>query len=567
MKRHLSLILAMLLVIAALPAMSAASADDVPTVTVLQPIYNNYNPSDTPIHKEFLAKLNEYLGTPVNLDFTYYAGGEEYSQKLNMAINAADLNWDIVYLTGLSGSDGTFQGSASLRNGYGQDGYFINIMDHKDLMPNVMKRIEECGTLFNYMYDDNGDLYFIPTFSENQGGTLDAARRGPIIDCTVFDENNIPYPTDLDSLYEAAKKLKEIYPDSIPIISMAGGAQNCVSRLDEMAFATRGNGQLGFDGTQYVVEAISDEFRNMLRYGNKLYEEGLIAPDYAAWDSDMFNAATKNGTSFIFLHIWYPEIKEDGTMGSTSYGIEGHKYVNIAYAMAMNDGGWWEMRGSMKDISAHPNDSVVINANAKDVDLCCKIVDYLYSEECHNLMALGIQGESWDYAEDGSKVFINEYKTAKGTTAEENPKIALGLQMNGSCASGILTNFSVSNTAGLDAKTPFLMPDGTIEVANRYLFGRDHWTYENMEPENCVDVSLPSITTDEYAEVSEIGGVLWTYVNESMAKFYQGELDVDDDDVWNAYVEQCKAYGTDRLCEIYNKYIEGVDFYPGKTAK
>ena len=51
MKRHLSLILAMLLIIAALPAMSVASADDVPTVTVLQPIYNNYDPSDTPIHK------------------------------------------------------------------------------------------------------------------------------------------------------------------------------------------------------------------------------------------------------------------------------------------------------------------------------------------------------------------------------------------------------------------------------------------------------------------------------------------------------------------------------------
>ena len=151
MKRHLSLILAMLLIIAALPAMSVASADDIPTVTVLQPIYNNYDPSDTPIHKEFLAKLNEHLGSPVNLDFTYYASGEEYTQKLNMAINAADLNWDIVYLTGLSGSDGTYQGSASLRNGYGKDGYFVNIMDHKDIMPNVMQRIEECGTLFNYM--------------------------------------------------------------------------------------------------------------------------------------------------------------------------------------------------------------------------------------------------------------------------------------------------------------------------------------------------------------------------------------------------------------------------------
>ena len=137
MKRHLSLILAMLLIIAALPAMSVASADDVPTVTVLQPIYNNYDPSDTPIQKEFLAKLNEHLGTPVNLDFTYYASGEEYEQKLKMAINAADLTWDIIYMSVILGADRTYQGTASEINAYGTDGFYVNLMEHKDDMPNL----------------------------------------------------------------------------------------------------------------------------------------------------------------------------------------------------------------------------------------------------------------------------------------------------------------------------------------------------------------------------------------------------------------------------------------------
>ena len=565
MKKLTALLLAALLIVTALPMMSVASADDVPTVTVLQPIYNNYDPSDTPIQKEFLAKLNEFLGQEVNLDFTYYGSGDEYTQKLNMAINAADLTWDIVFVNGLSGSDGTFQGVSSLINGYGKDGYFVNIMDKQDIMPNVMMRIEQCGTLFNYMYDENGDLYFVPNFTENQGGTLDAARRGPIIDCTVFDENNIPYPTDLESLYEGAKKLKEIYPDSIPIVPYGSGAASAMSGMDETAFATRSSGNLGFDGTEYVVEAISDEFRAMLSYGHKLYAEGLIAADYAAWDNDMNVASTTNGNSFIFFSIWYPSIDEDGYSHSNSFGVEGHQYANIRYALAENEGGWWEMRGSMKDISATPYSTLCINANATDVDLSCKVVDYLFTEECHNLLAMGIQGESWDYDEDGLKVFINEYANASGSTPEENPMLALGLQSD-SCASGIMSNFGVSNTNGLSVKTRFVMPDGTIEVANRYLFAKEHWTYDNMEPENCVDVSLPSISQEDYAEVSEIGGVLWTYVSECMGKFYQGEMDVDDDDTWNAYVEQCKAYNCDRLCEIYNAYIEGIDFYPGKTA-
>lgn len=566
MKRHLSLILAMLLIIAALPAMSVASADDIPTVTVLQPIFNNYDPSGTPIQKEFLAKLNEHLGTPVNLDFTYYASGEEYDQKLKMAINAADLTWDIIYMSVYQTSDRTYQGSAAETNNYGADGFYVNLTEHKDIMPNLFHRIDQVGTLFNYMYNADGELYFAPAFTENQGGTLNAGRRGPIIDQTAFDENNIPYPTTLDELYEAAKKLKEIYPDSVPIISMSGGAARALHRLDEMAFTTRWRGNLGFDGEKFVVEATEDDFRAEMIYGNKLYKEGLIAADYAAWDNDMFTAATKDGTSFIFLSMW-SGIEPDGTLSSTDYGVDGHTYLNIAYAIAMNEGGWWEMRGSMTDISAISQGTLVINQQSKNVDLACKIVDYLYTDECHNLLALGIQGESWDYDKDGTKVFIGDYLNAAGTTAEENPRVAMGIQENGLCSSGILTLFNVTNTRGLDVKMPFLMPDRSIEWENAYIFGRDHWTYDNMEPENCVDVSLPSLTAEDMEEVNEIGAVLWTYTQESMAKFYQGEWDPNDDDVWNAFVDQCKAYGSDRMCEIYNKYIEGIDFYPGKTAK
>ena len=159
MKRHLSLILAMLLVIIALPAMSA-SADDAPTITVLQPIFNNYDPSDTPIQKEFLAKLNEHLGSPVNLDFTYYASGEEYEQKLKMAINAADLTWDIVHMSVILGADRTYQGTAGEINAYGADGFYVNLVEHKDIMPNLFERIDQVGTLFNYMYNADGELYF-----------------------------------------------------------------------------------------------------------------------------------------------------------------------------------------------------------------------------------------------------------------------------------------------------------------------------------------------------------------------------------------------------------------------
>ncbi len=553
MKKLVSMLLAALLVVCALPVFSAGAEAQSVTLSVLAPYFSSFDPAQTPVQQEYVKKLSEKLGKEVTLEYTYFGWATEYREKLNIAINAADLPWDIIGLNGLSGSDGTYQGGASLINGLGQKGYFANLKDYDT--PNLDALLEACGALVDYMYDADGNIYFSPMFFENQGGTFNA-NGGIVIDKTVFDENNIAYPTTTEALLDAAKQLKEIYPDSYPFLSTTTGAGAIWDCINEKVFPCH-RWVLGFNGTEYTVDGTTQAFRDATAYAHEIYANGLIAPDYAAWDGDMIKAQMGSGKSFIILN---KSIDRDSTLDS---GVEGHEYLNISYALAMNNGGWWGLRGAMTKVSANLWASTAVNAQSKHVEDAVAVLDATLSDEVHNLLAMGIQGESWDYDADGNKVYIGDYLTAVGSTPDENARMAMGISINGMVASGLFPVYSVSNASGFgeDTYVGFVMPDGSVEYDNPYVFGSKHWTYENMEPENSVDVSLPSITSEEREYVSEVTDPLYTYMSESFAKFVTGELDINDDAVWQSYLDTCNGYDIEGICAIYNKYIEGKTMY------
>ena len=555
MKKLVSILIAALLLVSALPVSGALAEGESVTLSVLAPYFSSYDPADTPVQKEYIKKLSEQLGYDVTLEYTFFGWAAEYQEKLNIAVNAADLPWDIIGLQGLSGSDGTFQGGATNVNSLGKKGYFANLKDYDT--PNLDRLLAECGQLVDYMYDEDGNIYFSPMFSENQGGTCNPSG-GIVIDKTVFDENNIAYPTTPEALLEAARQLKEIYPDSYPVLNRDTGAGGIWSNINEKVFPCH-RWVLGFNGTEYTVDGTTQAFRDAVSYVNKIYEDGLIAPDYAAWDQDMIKAQLNSGKSFIFLNQYL----DGGSKLSDVPGVEGHEYINISYALAENNGGWWSLRGAMTKYSANTWGMTAINAQSKHVKEAVAVLDATLSDEIHNLLALGFEGQSWDYDADGNKVFIGEYLTASGDKPEENPKMALGVSVNGLVMSGLFPAFGVTNTNGLGENTyiGFLMPDGTVEYANPYTFASEHWTYENMEPENSVDVSLPSITAEEREYVAEVTDPLYTYMSESFAKFVTGEMDIDDDATWQAYLDECNTYDIEGICAIYNKYIEGKQMY------
>ncbi|MBQ3106699.1 MAG: hypothetical protein IJC51_04450, partial [Eggerthellaceae bacterium] len=68
-----------------------------------------------------------------------------------------------------------------------------------------------------------------------------------------------------------------------------------------------------------------------------------------------------------------------------------------------------------------------------------------------------------------------------------------------------------------------------------------------------------TFTSDEQDELDIIAGSVGTYCSESFANFVLGNLDVDDDAVWQKYLDDFKSYNVDRITEIrqgaYDRYL------------
>lgn len=575
MKKAIALLVAVVTVLAALagcsttgagnttqPASpSAAASASAPAPEVLEPItftsaaplFNGFKPTDTAVQKKLIEMLSQKLGRQITLDITYYDWQNDvFYDKMNLLINSGDLP-DLVPLGGLGGSDGTYQGNATTINKLGAEGMFACLNDYD--MPNYKKLMSDCGALIQYMYDENGKCYFVPMFSKNPYGTA-AANMGLFIDKTVFDQNKIAYPTTIDTLYNAAVQLKALYPDSNPIIpiSLFGGSKDMLWSFSSCFRAQNGGGKK-FDGTKYVISGMTDSYKDALGLIKKLYDRQLIPKDYSAWSGDMVKAAKANGKAFIFWD-WAGEVP-------TYAKSTGHEYLYIDYALAKNEHGWWIMRGSNTPVSANTWGALAINAKSKYVKECAELINAYLSDDIFDLLTWGIEGESYTVGSDGVKVLAEKYLSAAGNTAAENPVMALGIQWNGGCMTGLFPVFTTNNREGVTNKASFvnyLMPDGSIIFENPTVFGNEHWSYDICEPENCVDKSLPSLSADESAKFKELTDALFTYIVECQPKFIEGEMSLDDD--WTAYLEQCK-----KLCDIdaaeaiYNNKLESGSYY------
>src|SRR5690606_35748837 len=116
----------------------------------------------------------------------------------------------------------------------------------------------------------------------------------------IFDKHNIKEWTNTDEFYDALKKLKAAYPDSYPY----------ASKTKENIFKdwAYGWGIGGSEFPSYYDEKsktwkevyTSNEYKSMLDFMKKLYEEGLIDPEFitdtdASWTAKM----TTNNKSFV----------------------------------------------------------------------------------------------------------------------------------------------------------------------------------------------------------------------------------------------------------------------------
>ncbi|WP_434578887.1 extracellular solute-binding protein [Thermoanaerobacterium thermosaccharolyticum] len=125
-------------------------------------------------------------------------------------------------------------------------GAILPVSDYIDQMPNFSREIKEWGLQndINSLKQADGKFYVLPLLHQTYTMQYSLAIRQDI-----FEKNNIPIPNTWDELESALKKLKELYPNSIPMSDRWQGKALIGEALPTFGVPIAGSDGL-FDWTQ-----------------------------------------------------------------------------------------------------------------------------------------------------------------------------------------------------------------------------------------------------------------------------------------------------------------------------
>ena len=383
----------------------------------------------------------------------------------------------------------------------------------------------------------DGKMYYFketstPRFPEDKGMLIQNASAYRY---DVFKANNIKVPQTLDEFYEAAKKLKELYPDKYPVDTRWNS-------LRSLFAADHVKDDIYWDGSKYVYGVLDEGYKDALEFANKLYAEKLLDPEYTIDTDDTLQKKALNGDTFMWLTQWftspgdYTRIANDGKIFAVSLYPD-----NPDYGKA-----WQEVaNGNTPDLGWA---TFCINAKTKHPEDLIKFVDLQYSDEITRLLTWGIEGTTYTTGTDGNPTFVEAFKTAADPWAEgdkygirASKKYSPGLQVSNDAKAFVdfaAMDYTVFNDNYEETpieKSPFLR--GLSMPSNEYV---PTWYSE------------PAIqfTTDESQQISEIMNPIKTFVTEEQAKFVSGKATFED---WPKFIDQVKKMGdVDKVIEIYN---------------
>ena len=281
-----------------------------------------------------------------------------------------------------------------MRNDLGIQGAFAAVNKYADVLPNF-KRIfideaEERGTTLPMRAGvaSDGNLYYFPKYDNER-----YVNHGMLYRKDIFDKHGIKMWNSPEELYEALKKLKEIYPDSTPFVSKNGGA--IVYKLIQ-SYGIPDFGRLFFDENdgKWKQSVVDIRFKNLLDMMKKMFDEGLLDPEFitctqSAWTQKM----VQKDKAFVTFD-WIGRLEQFKLQTSETVPEYDLRYANpFGPNQSVNTLGK----------TGYGGPQVTNNENA---ELSLKLLDYLLSEGGAELMSLGVEGVTYNLDDRGFAEYV-----------------------------------------------------------------------------------------------------------------------------------------------------------------
>lgn len=400
----------------------------------------------------------------------------------------------------------------------GMDGFLVPVNEHWDKLPNYRKlwTDEQWEDMLAFESNADGNLYYLP--QKNYRVTAGAW----IYRKSAFDEMGLEFPKTVDELYTTLKTIKEKYPNSIPMPNR-GGAGGVLGGL-LLAYRIK-SGDYGSYIDPDTDELIpygeaTDAYREILKHASRYYKEGLIDREFATVTEQQWTERYANGKTFI----------------EYSYATRA-AWANETMAAADPNAKWeW----SRENITAYPEKGFMYSAEKAHVgsgpfftkkmgeeklDRILQVFDWFSTEEGSLFICMGKEGVTYEI-KDGEPVFMpHMYHSERNPKGDPEWKYGLYL----------------GNIVQHPAYIKEVGKITDLELSNAMTSNPKAKAFKNIPWK---------LTVEEEKQLADLATIIKDVKNEYTLKFIMGELDPNNDNHWNDYINALNKVGLKQLSEI-----------------
>lgn len=584
MKKALSLLLAVLLLLSVAACTPAGTGDDTDTpVKVEIPEWLNVE-SEKPLVKEGYEKtlrvwlrrepncgpveeswVYKYMTEVMNLNLEVTEiTGSDMGTKLSLAFGADELP-DIMI-----GFQSYFTAARLTQHGE-IDGQLVNIAPYitEELMPNLYRVYDQFPNYRQAVTTSQGAIYGLGLIMSENYNTTPMTQ---FINYELLEKVGKKEPQTINEFLDTMRAIKKLGTDMVPIGggygTRNGAGMLFLNGLGYLTTDPTGKTPAIRNGKVVIPAADSEAFGEYLKIMKTCYDEGLISPSYFSITNEQVGAGIVSGkTAFLGGGGW--PYQYDNTANESWWGMS-------PLTSDFNSTRQWP-----KATSAVTCGGFVITSACPEelIPLACRFADLGYLKHNYNIFNKGpLLGMEDDYLFGLGGWYYNDQLVHQFVDMENNPGkwknlndyLDAKVHLWYAACWGYFDYDGSEDEVGYYVKN--IYPDIT-NVEDPSIF-RDY--KPGGEALNNVDYFTmaatlevyPHITFDTFpgnvflsedltTEVNDLNTAVKTYIDTEVAKFITGARPLTDAEL-KAYFDKVNEIGGARLLEIYTEYYNNL---------
>ena len=477
---------------------------------------------DSPMDTSVFKAMEEL--TNVSIEMTLASSPETAMTEINLLIASGDYPDIINNLSGYY--------SAGLDSAIEQD-VIVDILDYEDIMPNYFEKLRYRNAVEDAT-TEGGHIGVVYQVSK----TSDAIQSGLTLRQDWIEELGAEVPTTYDELHDLLMQFKSEYNVTQPIYITKNGVPDTMfdGFGTELSYAMNneeGSAPWNYvdngDGLDVVFGYMDDSFYDVLDLLSTWYADGLFNADYL---NNSYRVDADNLTSGEFGCLF-------ATQQTLNAGNTFQEHAWAAYPNISVDGN--AIVEPNEETAAIAAQGYSITTTCEDIELAAQWLDYQYCDETYNLNNYGIEGEGFEFDENG------------------NPQLSDLVMNNPDGIAQAYTQFIYLSVTG-----SFYL-DNDRFTSNYCVEARecnDIWKSAYDYYDTIYDTSAIQLSVEEQEDYAQIFSDISTYCSEAIAAFITGQNELTQES-FDEFRDNLTSMNIDDCIAIYqaaaDRYVEELN--------